>query len=152
MLDKHLDRDSHEYPYAVSGLGLALAAAIAFAPSPALAARTSSDERAEARITYMHARLDITASQEEQWARVADVMRENAKSMDALMEARREQAKSMTAVDDLVSYGQITDAHADGIKKLTPVFAALYDDMSTAQKAEADTLFRHGDTRKSKHH
>jgi len=26
--------------------------------------------------------------------------------------------------------GEITDAHADGIKKFTPVFAALYDTMS----------------------
>ena len=51
----------------------------------------------------------------------------------------------MTAVDDLKSYGEIADAHANGIKKLTPVFADLYASMSDAQKKEADTLFRHGD-------
>jgi hypothetical protein len=48
----------------------------------------------------------------------------------------------MTAVDDLKSYGEIADAHADGIKKLTPVFAALYASMSDAQKKEADAIFR----------
>jgi hypothetical protein len=51
----------------------------------------------------------------------------------------------MTAVDDLKSYGEIADAHANGIKKLTPVFADLYTSMSDVQKKEADTLFRHGD-------
>lgn len=131
--------------------GVALAAVIAFAPSLGLA-RTSSEERVEARISLMHAKLDITSSQEEQWSKVADVMRDNASAMDALMQARHEHSKSMTAVDDLVSYGEITDAHADGIRKLTPVFAVLYDDMSNAQKAEADTLFRHGNSKKAKHH
>ncbi len=130
----------------------ALAATIAFAPSLGLAAKAAAEERVEARITHMHAKLGITSSQEEQWAKVADVMRDNARAMDTLVEARHEHAKTMTAVDDLISYGEITDAHADGIKKLTPVFAALYDDMSKAQKAEADILFRHGDNKKKKHH
>jgi hypothetical protein len=55
-----------------------------------------------------------------------------------------EHAKEMTAVDDLKSYGEIAAAHADGIKKLTPVFADLYASMSEPQRKEADTLFRHG--------
>ena len=57
----------------------------------------------------------------------------------------------MNAVDDLKSYGEITDAHADGIKKFTPVFATLYDSMSDAQKKQADTLFRHGGKMSKKH-
>ena len=51
----------------------------------------------------------------------------------------------MTAVDDLVSYGEIAEAHAAGIKRLTPAFATLYASMSDAQKLEADKLFRRGD-------
>lgn len=35
----------------------------------------------------MHAKLDITSSQEEQWAKVAEVMRDNARSMDSLMQS-----------------------------------------------------------------
>jgi hypothetical protein len=50
----------------------------------------------------------------------------------------------MTAVGDLKSYGEIIDAHADGIKKLIPVFTALYASMSDAQKKAADTCFRQG--------
>jgi hypothetical protein len=90
----------------------------------------------------MHARLKITPAQEDQWAKVAGVMRENAKSMDALARIRSEQAKAMNAVEDLKSYGDITEAHADAIKRLVPVFAELYVGMSDAQKKEADTMFR----------
>ncbi len=54
-------------------------------------------------------------------------------------------AKGMTAVDDLKSYGEITEARADGVKKLIPVFSDLYASMSDAQKKEADNLFRHGE-------
>jgi hypothetical protein len=64
--------------------------------------------------------------------------------MDELTQTRADHAKDMTAIDDLKSYGEITAAHADGIKKLTPVFAALYDTLSDAQKKDADALFRHG--------
>jgi hypothetical protein len=57
----------------------------------------------------------------------------------------------MTAVDDLKSYGEIANAHADGIKKFIPVFESLYASMSDAQKKSADTLFRrHGPKSKAK--
>jgi len=130
----------------------ALAVTLAFAPVVTLAAdKDVHEDRAELRIKDMHAKLKITSAQEELWAKVAQVMRDNATTMDTLTQARVDHAKDMTAVDDLKSYGEITDAHADGIKKLTPVFATLYDSMSDVQKKEADTLFRHGD-RASAHH
>jgi hypothetical protein len=56
----------------------------------------------------------------------------------------------MTAVDDLKSYAEITDAHADGIKKFTPVFATLYAGMPDAQKKNADGVFRIIDRKMSK--
>lgn len=120
------------------------------ASAPAVAG--SGEKRAEVRIEKMHANLKITPSQEGQWAKVAQVMRENAKTMDTLTQARFEHAKTMSAVDDLNSYGEIADAHADGIKKFTPVFAALYANMSDAQMKEADALFRQGDRKMSKGH
>jgi protein CpxP len=128
----------------------ALVATIAFASGPVIAAKASAEDRVEARISNMHAKLKITPAQEDQWSKVAQVMRENAKSMDALTQSRFEKAKAMTAVDDLKSYGEITDAHADGIKKFTPVFTTLYESMSDAQKKDADTLFRHGSKRSKK--
>jgi len=99
--------------------------------------------RVEARIKDMHTRLMITQAQEDQWSKVAQVMRDNAKQMDALAKTRAERA-AMSAVQDLKSYGEISEAHADGIKKVTPVFSTLYDSMSAKQKKAADGVFRNG--------
>ena len=124
----------------------ALAATLVFAPGVALAIdKDAHEDRTELRIKDLHAKLKITSAQEEQWGKVAQAMLDDAKIMDALTQTRVDHAKDMTAVDDLKSYGEIADAHANGIKKLTPVFADLYTSMSDVQKKEADTLFRHGD-------
>jgi hypothetical protein len=121
------------------------ASTLAFSPGFAFASdKVAHVERTEQRIAGMHGKLMITAAQEELWTKVAVVMTDNAKAMDTLTQARMDHAKAMTAVDDLKSYGEIADAHAEGIRKLTPVFATLYASMSDPQKAEADTLFRHG--------
>jgi hypothetical protein len=126
-------------------VAFAIIATLAFVSGAAFGAdKAPRVDRAELRIQDMHTRLMITVAQEEQWGKVAEVMRENAKVMDDLTQARMDRAATMTAVDDLKSYGEITGAHADGIKKLTPVFATLYDSMSDPQKKVADTLFRHG--------
>jgi hypothetical protein len=127
-----------------------VAGASAPARGKAASGKATGAERVEARIRNMHAALHITQKQEEQWAKVAQVMRENAKAMDALTQARFDHASTMTAVEDLKSYAEITDAHADGIKKFTPVFATLYDSMSDAQKKDADTMFRHGGRKSAK--
>jgi acyl-coenzyme A synthetase/AMP-(fatty) acid ligase len=141
-----MNRSNHQFTFiaARAFAAVALAATIAFGAGPALAAKAPAVDRAEARITDMHAKLKITTAQEPKWTKVAEMMRDNAKTMDALTQTRFENAKTMNAIDDLKSYGEITDAHADGIKKFTPVFATLYADMSDAQKKEADTLFRRG--------
>lgn len=127
----------------------ALFAAFVLAPGSVFAAKDPGVDRVDARIEKMHARLKITSAQEDQWGKVAQVMRDNARDMEKLTKTRMEHAKTMTAVDDLKSYGEITDAHADGIKKLTTVFETLYAAMSDNQKKAADDMFRHGD-KKSK--
>lgn len=131
----------------------ALVASLAFAPGVVLAAdKDGHAENAELRIKTMHAKLKITPAEEAQWTAVAQAMRDNAKAMDTLTQARVSHAKDMTAVDDLKSYGEITEAHADGIRKLTPVFAALYTSMSDEQKKDADTLFRRGEDKPGHKH
>ena len=69
-------------------------------------------------------------------------MRSNDDKMDVLAKDRHDRAKAMTAVEDLRSYGDITEAHATGIKTFVPAFEKLYDTMSTTQKANADDIFR----------
>ena len=106
--------------------------------------KDAHEDRTELRIKEMHAKLKITSAQEEQWAKVAQAMLDDAKTMDALTQIRVDHAKDMTAVDDLKSFGEIADAYANGIKKMTPVFTDLYASMSDAQKKEADAFFRYG--------
>ena len=122
----------------------ALLATITFMPFQAVAAKASAGDRVEARITELRTEIKITPAQEEQWSKVTEVMRDNAKRQDALVKSRLDNAKKMTAVEDLKSYGELVAAHAEGIQKFTSVFEALYDNMSGAQKKEADEFFRHG--------
>lgn len=126
----------------------------AFAQTPASAPTGAASEpaaasdahaaRVDAYIKRLHAELKITPEQEAQWNKVAQTMRENAETTDALIRKRTESIGTMTAVDDLKSYGELAQAHADGIKKLEAVFEPLYASMSDAQKKTADQVFRHG--------
>jgi cell division septation protein DedD len=103
----------------------------------------SKADRAEARIKELHARLKITPAQEDLWNNVAQAIRDDAKTMEDLIKARSEKAGSVTALDDLKSYSEIAEAHADGLKKFITVFEPLYASMSDDQKKNADRLFRH---------
>ncbi len=115
------------------------------APAPSAqtpAAPGPRADRVEARIKALHDELKITPEQEEQWKQVAQIMRGNAETMAGLIKERAEKAKTTSAVDDLKSYAEITEAHADGLKKFIPAFETLYNSMSDAQKKSADALFR----------
>jgi Spy/CpxP family protein refolding chaperone len=114
-------------------------------PGMATAGAASKTDHVEAHIKELHAKLKITPEQEELWNNVAQAIRDNAKTMEALIKARSEKAAAMNAVDDLKSYGEIAETHADGIKKFIPAFEPLYAGMSDAQKKNADTFF-------SRHH
>ena len=112
------------------------------AKGPGAATNVSEADRIETAIKDLHSKLRITDKQEKQWSKVAQVMRDNAKTMDGLMKTRLEKAKGMSAVEDLKSYGEVTDAHAAGIKKFISVFEPLYTGMSDEQKRDADLAFK----------
>jgi len=114
-------------------------------PAPAHTSKAATVDAGEARIADLHAKLKITPAQEALWSSVTEVMRGNAKAMEPLRKARSDKTLTMTAVEDFTSYAEIADVHADGIKKFVPVFTALYDSMSDAQKKNADTMFRRGE-------
>jgi len=94
----------------------------------------------EGRINDLHAKLKITAPQEEQFGKLAQVMRENSAAMEPLIKARKEKG-AMNAVDDLKSYSEITDAQAAGLKNFIAAFEPLYASMSDDQKKIADKIF-----------
>ena len=68
-------------------------------------------------------------------------MRDNEKTIDAILKERSANISKMNAVDDLRSYETLADAHAEGLKKLVPAFEALYNSMSEEQKKNADAVF-----------
>jgi protein CpxP len=133
---------------AFGGANFSLAASAE--PAQRTPAKASKVDRTEARINDLHAKLKITPAQEDLWNKVTEVMRGNAKKMDTLIQARSEKEKTMNTVEDLKSYSEITQAHADGLKNFIPVFEALYASMSDEQKKDADALFRFGGHRKAK--
>ena len=104
----------------------------------------------EQRIVDLHKRLQIQPNQEDKWAQVAQVMRDNATALAAVTKDRVQHAKTMTAVENLVSFEKISQAHQDGMKKLIPVFQSLYDSMSDAQRKNADSVFRGPPRRKAR--
>jgi len=102
----------------------------------------TKSEGVEQRITQMHAELKITPDQDSKWNSVAQAMRDNAANMDKLVAEKRQQGpQNMTAVDDLKTYQEFTQAHLDGIKNLTSAFSSLYSSMSDPQKKNADEVF-----------
>jgi hypothetical protein len=98
--------------------------------------------RVEARIKEFHTKLQITPTQEGLWQQVTTVMRDNAHTLDALIQAQAAQARTITAIDDLKAYSAIADAHAEGLKTFLAAFEPLYASMSDAQKQQADALVR----------
>ncbi|SAK75582.1 hypothetical protein AWB82_04812 [Caballeronia glebae] len=125
-------------------------AAQAAASAPAASKR---EARVEERIAQLHSSLKITPQQEEQWSRFADVMRDNGRTMADLYRQRIAQRDSMSALDDMKQYEQITQANADGTKRLVEAFEPLYTSLSPEQKKLADTSFRsdHGKAHHTAH-
>ena len=134
----------------VGSAGLNTARALAQTGTGSAAVSTTSSatqpdqERAgiDALIDQLHDSLRITAEQESLWRGVTKVMRDNAETMSRLAQARAEHAQTATALDDLKSYAEISEAHAAGTRRMIPVFEGLYESMSPEQKRAADAEFR----------
>src|ERR1039458_3195471 len=91
-----MEQNSPQFIYASvrAVAAAALVAILAFASGPVFAAKASAEDRVEARITDMHAKLKITQAQEDQWAKVAQSMRDNEKAIEPLIKARKDNAKT----------------------------------------------------------
>ncbi len=117
---------------------------------PAVVERTSAVEVTEMRINQLQSSLKITTDQELLWNDMIQVMRENAKVMDAISKERKDTIKSMNSVERLKFHSQITETHLTQQKKLIPVFEALYLSMSDGQKKIIDEIFTTGKRGKAK--
>jgi uncharacterized membrane protein YfbV (UPF0208 family) len=102
----------------------------------------NAEERVERRIKELHAQLRITPAEQPQWDQFAEVMRQNARDMDQAFIQRAQQFETMNAVQNMQSYEQLAEEHAQHVQKLVPAFQALYDAMPDQQKQLADQVFR----------
>jgi hypothetical protein len=119
-----------------------LCASTCWAQASSSAPSTRHAETAEDRIKTLHSELKITPAEEDKWSKVAGAMRSNAQKVDTLLEQRHDNASKETAVENLRSWTEIAQAHADGSKALLAAFESLYADMPDAQKKIADDVFR----------
>ncbi|HEV2097306.1 MAG TPA: Spy/CpxP family protein refolding chaperone [Stellaceae bacterium] len=102
----------------------------------------SAEQRVETHIRQLHAQLRITPAEQPQWEQFAQVMRDNARDMDQAFMQRAQQYPTMTAVQNMQSYQQIAEAHAQHLQKLVPAFDNLYSAMPEQQRQLADQVFR----------
>ena len=117
-------------------------------------ARPSAVAHTEAQIKQLQGALNITEAQQELWDNLTQVMRENAKDMDALTDSlrkeRAEGTQNMNAVEHMKFHSRITAAHSDQLEKLIPPLEAFYDSLSDEQRKTTDTIFQTGRYGKSK--
>lgn len=147
-------RSSYLPSAAVIGL-LALPAAALAQPAPSAPPAAASspmtpqpipgktmEERVETHIKQLHTQLQITPAEQSQWDQFAQVMRDNARDMDRAFTERAQQYPTMNALQNMQSYEQIAEAHAQHLQKLVPAFDALYNAMPEQQKKLTDQVFR----------
>ena len=114
------------------------ASPLAAQPAPG----NNAEQRVETHIRQLHAQLRITPAEQPQWDQFAQVMRENARDMDQAFMQRAQQYPTMNAVQNMQSYEQIAEAHAQHLQKLVPAFDTLYNAMPEQQRQLTDQVFR----------
>jgi hypothetical protein len=101
----------------------------------------AQEQKLQAHIKSLHDELKITPAEEADWAQFAAVMRANADDMAQAFNARANVA-NMTAPQNMQSYAQLAQVHADGMQKLSAAFQTLYDTFPASQKQIADAVFQ----------
>jgi periplasmic protein CpxP/Spy len=95
----------------------------------------------ETQLAEVKKRLSITAAQQSQFDQFASIVKQNAQSMDALMQMATAQGAQQNAVDGLRTAANFAQTEADNLKRLVPALEALYASLSEQQKRAADKLF-----------
>jgi hypothetical protein len=95
----------------------------------------------EGRLAFLKTELKITSAQEPQWAKFADVVRTNAKGVQAGMQAMMQAgAKAATAPEVLARHEKMLTAKLESVRALKAAFDPLYASLSDEQKKSADEL------------
>ena len=109
-------------------------------------------QHVEIRIKTLHDELKVTKEQDAQWETVAQAMRDSEANMAKLVETRKANKGTMSAIDDVKSYQAIAQAHADGLAKFIAAFEPFYNSLNDAQKKTADSFFGKSQKHGRRHH
>jgi glycine/serine hydroxymethyltransferase len=105
-------------------------------------AGATTPDAVEQHITQLHTQLKITAAEQPLWDQFAQVMRDNARDMSQAFDQRGTKLASLNAAENMQSYAQLAQQHAQDLQKLAGAFQTLYAAMPDDQKALADRVFR----------
>lgn len=111
------------------------------APPPGAPSADQAARGVERQIASLHRRLHITTEQQPRWDAVAQAMRDEAATVNALVAGRVKTEGPVNAVEDLRQYQHLAEAHAEALRKLVPAFAALYASLTPEQQKIADSAF-----------
>jgi len=98
--------------------------------------------KVEQRIADMYATLKITPAQNTEWNKFAQVMMDNAQSMDMFVSKDSAGRESQPADQVLKGYAEFAELHAQNVQKLATAFGPLYASLTPDQKKQADDMFR----------
>ncbi len=99
-------------------------------------------QRVEQHIADLYATLKITPAQEKQWNEFAQVMLDNAQSMDTLITKNRGSMATANAEQTMQDYAEMAKQHEKNVERLLPAFRTLYTALTPEQKQAADEAFR----------
>lgn len=105
----------------------------------AQAQQPAPEQGMERQVAELKKRLNITPQQQPQFDAFAQAMRQNAQTMEPLMQ-EQQQSPNRSAVEDLKAAAKFAEAEADALKRLLPPMQALYDSLSDPQKKVADQV------------
>lgn len=94
----------------------------------------------DSRLAEIKKQLNITAAQQPQFEQFASVVKQNAQSMETLMQ-KAEQSSQPNAVEGLRTAANFAETEAENLKRLVPALESLYGTLSDQQKRAADRLF-----------
>ncbi|APH59686.1 putative secreted protein [Granulibacter bethesdensis] len=110
------------------------------APQPQSAAGHAST-RAERQLQSLYKSLAITPAQQQPWDNFARVLKDNAAAIDQAYAAAAKPEAGTNALSRFQTYRQVQTMQTDNLRRLEPVFTALYQALSPAQQKTADRLF-----------
>ena len=98
--------------------------------------------KVEQRIRDIYATLHITKAQDAEWNAFAQVMLDNAQTMENVVQQNRGDRSKLSAPQIMDNYAAISAQHAENVMRLSAALGVLYAGLSPDQKQMADELFR----------